>query len=33
VHNAFVDDKEIVTESEKGDERFKRMILKRRAKA
>lgn len=33
VHNAFVDDKEIITESEKGDARFKRMILKRRAKA
>jgi spoIIIJ-associated protein len=30
VHNAFVNDPDIVTESAKGDARFKRMTLKRK---
>jgi spoIIIJ-associated protein len=33
VHHAFVEDPDILTESEKGTERFKRMTLKKRAKA
>jgi spoIIIJ-associated protein len=33
VHNAFVDDPEIATESAKGDARFKRMTLKKKVKA
>lgn len=33
VHNALVNDPDVVTESEKGDARFKRMILKRRARS
>ena len=31
VHNLFVNDPAVVSESEKGDDRFKRIILKRRA--
>ena len=31
VHNLFVNDPAIVSESEKGDDRFKRIILKRRS--
>ena len=30
IHNAFVNDPHIVTESDKGDERFKRITLKRK---
>jgi len=33
VHNLFVNDSAVVSESEKGDDRFKRIILKRRTKA
>jgi spoIIIJ-associated protein len=32
IHNAFVNDPEIATESSKGDERFKRVMLKRKGK-
>jgi spoIIIJ-associated protein len=32
VHNLFVNDPEIASESEKGDDRFKRIILKKRVK-
>jgi len=31
VHNLFVDDPVVVSESEKGDDRFKRIILKKRS--
>ena len=32
IHNAFVNDPEIMTESAKGDLRFKRVTLKKRVK-
>ncbi len=31
VHNLFVNDPQVMSESEKGDDRFKRIILKKRA--
>jgi spoIIIJ-associated protein len=33
IHNAFVSDPDVMTESAKGDARFKRMFLKKRPKA
>ena len=32
IHNAFANDPEVMTESAKGDARFKRMFIKKRAK-
>ncbi len=32
IHNAFVNDPEVMTESAKGEQRFKRITLKKRAK-
>lgn len=32
IHNAFVNDPDVVTESAKGEQRFKRVTLKKRAK-
>ncbi|MBL9117269.1 MAG: single-stranded DNA-binding protein [Verrucomicrobiaceae bacterium] len=33
IHNAFANDPDVMTESAKGDARFKRMFIKKRAKA